>query len=132
MQFQPESTERTMTVGAHTVQVMKMCYSMTDCIVHLRTKDGPVCLSDAISVILDENNIVKATFMPCNVTIDVTVNDTEKLKKMVYFFYPSIKNTNKYGIYDLIDISSDTVNVRPRRTKSSRRIPHVTAIPMDG
>ena len=130
-QYQPESTDRTMTVHNRAVQVMKMAYQMTDCIVHLRTKDGPVCLSDAISVILEEYDIVKATFMPCNVTIDVTVNDTEKLKKMVYFFYPSITNTNKYGIHDLIEIDPNTmIRTRPQSCQR-RRIPHVTAIPIN-
>jgi hypothetical protein len=129
-QYQPESTDRTMTVHNRAVQVMKMAYQMTDCIVHLRTKDGPVCLSDAISVILEEYDIVKATFMPCNVTIDVTVNDTEKLKKMVYFFYPSITNTNKYGIHDLIEIDPNTmIRTRPQSCQR-RRIPHVPAIPV--
>ena len=133
-QYMPESTDRTMAVGEFTVQVMKMSYQTTDCIVRLRTKDGPEILSDAISVVLEQHEVVKALFMPSNVTIDVAVDDTEYLKKLIYFLYPNITNTNKYGTHDLIKIDMNTVNVRPRSTRAAqpRGIPHVTAIPMDG
>ena len=113
-QYMPESTDRTTEISGFQCGVMQMAYQTTECIVLLRTKNGPEILSDAISVILDQHDIVKATFMPSNVTIDVQVDDTEHLKKLVYFFYPSIKNTNKYGIHDLIEIDPNTVNVRPR------------------
>jgi len=126
-QYQPESTDRTMAVGEFTVQVMHMVYKITDCIVHLRTKNGPTCLSDAISVILDEHDIVKATFMPSNVTIDVQVDDTEHLKKLIYFLYPDITNTNKYGRHNLIDLD----RTMPDTVPAGRRIPHVTAIPIN-
>ena len=128
---QPESTERTMSVGEFTVQVMHMVYKITDCIVHLRTKNGPTCLSDAISVILDEHDIVKATFMPSNVTIDVAVDDIEYLKKLIYFMYPDITNTNKYGRHNLIDLDRTMPDTVPAR-RGARMIPEVTAIPMDG
>ena len=132
-QYQPESTERTMSFGGNAVQVMHMVYKITDCIIHLRTKDGPICLSDAISVILEEHEAVNATFMPCNVTITIATDNIEIIKKMVYYFYPNIKNTNKYGIHDLIELDMNTVNVRPRPTGNARPrgIPQVTAIPMD-
>ena len=132
--YAPESTDRTMAVGQQVVQVMKMSYQTTDCIVRLRTKDGPEILSDAISVVLEQHEVVKALFMPSNVTIDVAVDDTELLKKLIYFLYPNITNTNKYGTHDLIKIDMNTVNVRPMSTRAAqpRGIPHVTAIPMDG
>lgn len=131
-QYMPESTDRTTEISGFQCGVMQMSYSTTECIVLLRTKNGPEILSDAISVILDQHDIVKATFMPSNVTIDVQVDDTEQLKKLIYFLYPDITNTNKYGRHNLIDLDRtmpDTVPARPRR---ARRIPEVTAIPMDG
>ena len=133
-QYMPESTDRTMAVGQQVVQVMKMSYQTTDCIVRLRTKNGPEILSDAISVILYEHEAVTASFMPSNVTIDVAVDDIEHLKKLIYFLYPNITNTNKYGTHDLIEIDMNTVNVRPMSTRAAqpREIPHVPAIPMDG
>ena len=133
-QYMPESTDRTMAVGEFTVQVLKMSYQTSDCIVRLRTKNGPEILSDAISIILYEHEAVTALFMPSNVTIDVQVDDIEHLKKLIYFLYPNITNTNKYGTHDLIKIDMNTVNVRPRSTRAAqpREIPQVTAIPMDG
>ena len=131
-QYLPESTDRTAAVGDFTVQVMQMVYKLTDCIVHLRTKDGAICLSDAISVLLKDHDVLKATFMPCNVTISIDVDEIEQLKKMVHFMYPNIKNTNKYGIHDLIELDMNTVDVRPTRAARPRGIPHVPAIPMDG
>ena len=132
-QYQPESTERVMSVGEFKVQVMHMVYKITDCIVHLRTKDGPICLSDAISVILDEHEAVTATFMPCNVTQTIATDNIDAIKKMVYYFYPNIANTSKYGVHDLIELDMNTVNVRPRPTRAARPrgIPQVTAIPVD-
>ena len=84
-QYMPESTDRTMAVGEFTVQVLKMSYQTSDCIVRLRTKNGPEILSDAISIILFEHEAVTALFMPSNVTIDCQVDDIEHLKKLIYF-----------------------------------------------
>jgi hypothetical protein len=102
-----------MSVGEFTVQVMQMTYKVTDCIVHLRTKDGPICLSDALSVLLEEHEAVNATFMPCNGTITIATDNSEQIKKMIYYFYPNIKNTNMYGVHNLIETDTNTVNVRP-------------------
>ena len=133
-QYMPESTDRTMAVGEFTVQVLKMSYQTSDCIVRLRTKNGPEILSDAISIILYEHEAVTASFMPSNVTIDVAVDDIDHLKKLIYFLYPNITNTNRYGVHDLIEIDTNAVQVRARPTNASqpRGIPHVPAIPMDG
>jgi len=95
-QYMPESTDRTTEISGFQCGVMQMSYSTTECIVLLRTKNGPEILSDAISVILDQHEVAKALFMPSNVTIDVQVDDTEHLKKLIYFMYPNITNTNKY------------------------------------
>ena len=65
-QYLPQSTDRTMSVGNFTVQVMQMAYKVTDCIIHLGTPDGAICLVDALSVILEEHEVVTATFMPCS------------------------------------------------------------------
>jgi hypothetical protein len=133
-QYMPESTDRTTEISGFQCGVMQMSYSTTECIVLLRTKNGPEILSDAISVILDEHDIVKATFMPSNVTIDVQVDDTEHLKKVIYFLYlyPDITNTNKYGRHNLIDLDRTMPDTVPARPRGARRIPEVTAIPMDG
>ena len=84
-QYMPESTDRTMAVGQRVVQVMKMSYQTTDCIVRLRTKNGPEILSDAISIILYEHEAVTAYFMPSNVTIDVADDDIEHFEKVDLF-----------------------------------------------
>ena len=133
-QYMPESTDRTMAVGQQVVQVMKMSYQTTDCIVRLRTKNGPEILSDAISIILYEHEAVTASFMPSNVTIDVAVDDIEHLKKLIYFLFPNITNTNRYGVHDLIELDNNAVEVLASSTSVSqpRGIPQVTAIPMDG
>ena len=136
-QYLPQSTDRTMSVGNFTVQVIQMTYKVTDCIIHLGTPDGAICLVDALSVILEEHEVVTATFMPCSVTmcIDVTEEkEIEHLKKMIYFMFPNIKNTSKYGVHHLIELDAAPVGVlaRPTRTARPREIPQVTAIPMDG
>ena len=132
--YMPESTDRTTEISGFQCGVMQMSYSTTECIVLLRTKNGPEILSDAISVILDQHDIVKATFMPSNVTIDVAVDDIEHLKKLIYFMFPNITNTNRYGVHDLIEIDTTAVQVSARPTHASqpRGIPHVPAIPVDG
>ena len=131
-QYLPQSTDRTASCGNFTVQVMQMTYKLTDCIIHLGTFDGAKCLSDAISVILEDHEVLTATFMPCNVTLSIASDNIEQLKQMVHYFYPNIKNTNKYGKYDLIDLDNTAVEVRarPTRTARPRDIPQVTAIPI--
>ena len=133
-QYMPESTDRTMAVGQRVVQVMKMSYQKTDCIVRLRTKNGPEILSDAISIILYEHEAVTASFMPSNVTIDVAVDDIEHLKKLIYFLFPNITNTNRYGVHDLIELDNNAVEVLASPTGNARLrgIPDVPGIPMDG
>ena len=85
--YMPESTDRTTEISGFQCGVMQMSYSTTECIVLLRTKNGPEILSDAISVILAQHEVAKALFMPSNVTIDVAVDDIEHLKKLIYFLY---------------------------------------------
>ena len=133
--YAPESTDRTMAVGQQVVQVMKMSYQTTDCIVRLRTKNGPEILSDAISIILDQYEAVAACFMPSNVTIDIAPDEhIEHLKKLIYFFCPNIKNTSKYGVHHLIELDNNAVEVlaSPTSVFQPRGIPSVAAIPVDG
>ena len=75
--------------------------------------------------------------MPCSVTmcIDATEEkEIEHLKKMIYFMFPNIKNTSKYGVHHLIELDATPVGVlaRPTCTARPRGIPSVAAIPMDG
>ena len=132
-QYMPESTDRTMAVGQRVVQVMKMSYQTTDCIVRLRTKNGPEILSDAISIILDQHEAVAACFMPSNVTIDIAPDEhIEHLKKLIYFFCPNIKNTSKYGVHHLIELDNNVVEVlaSPTSVFQPRGVPDVPGIPM--
>ena len=106
--YQPLATKQKITVSGIDVFVMKMCYTSTDCIVKLRRPNGPNCLVDAIPSILHEHGTVNAIFMPCNVTINVACCDTDYLKKLIYYFYPDILTTNKYGSNDLINTIGNT------------------------
>ena len=104
--YVPEATKQKITVSGIDVFVMKMAYTTTECIVKLRSPNGSNCLVDAIPAILDGHGMVQATFMPCNVTVNVDCSNTEYLKKLIYYFHPDILTTNKYGSNDLINIGT--------------------------
>lgn len=102
--YVPEATKQNITASGIEAFVMKMAYTTTECIVKLRSANGPNCLVDAIVAMLDDHDTVNAHFMPCNVTVNVDCSNTDYLKKLIYYFHPDILTTNKYGSNDLIDI----------------------------
>ena len=104
--YAPEATNKTITVSGVEVFVMKMAYTSTECLAKLRSPNGPECLVDGISAILDGHDMINATFMPCNVKVNINCSNTEHLKRLIYFFYPNILTTNKYGSNDLINIGT--------------------------
>ena len=128
--YAPESTERTTEIAGFEVGVMQMAYKLTDCIVRLRTKSGPKMLSDGIGTILDEYEVVTATFMPADITISIGVDEEDLLKKQIFYFFPDILTTNKYGRHNLIDLDRTMPDTVHARSRGAHRIPEVTAIPM--
>jgi len=103
--YSPQSTNETTRIGVHAVLVMALEYKQTDVIVKMNTPNGAPVLIDAIPIILDDIPAVKITFMPANVTIVLQGEYTNRLERYIYFFYPNILETNKFGQQDLIDAS---------------------------
>ena len=120
--YQPEATKQKITVSGIDVFVMKMSYTSTECIVKLRRPNGPNCLVDAIPSILHEHGTVNATFMPCNVTVNVVCSDTDYLAQLIHYFHPDILTTNKYGSNNLIEIgNTDDLDYEVAATKRAER-----------
>lgn len=97
-QWQPK---RQKTFGKYEVNVMKMEYSTSDCIVRLGCCKGVPVLIDAVLVILKTLHPledIEATFQPANVKLGgsciADVSDVNEWKKLVYFFFPNILTTN--------------------------------------
>ena len=130
--YAPEATKQKITVSGINVFVMKMAYTTTECIIKLRSSNGSNCLIDAVPAILDGHGMLKVKFMPCNVTLNVDCSNTEYLKKLIYYFYPDILTTNKYGSNDLINIGTqddlDYATVETQRAERRVR----GAIPTNG
>ena len=100
-QYVPMATEETKTFGKYEVNVMKMEYSTSDCIVRLGCCKGVPVLIDAVLVILKTLHPledIEATFQPANVKLGgsciADVSDVNEWKKLVYFFFPNILTTN--------------------------------------
>ena len=96
---------------------MALEYKQTDVIVQMNTPNGAPVLIDAIPIILDDIQAVKITFMPANVTMIVRGEYTNRLERYVYYFYPNILETCKFGQQDLIDapvVHGTPVEVRER------------------
>jgi hypothetical protein len=103
--YVPKSTKETTRIGLHAVLVMALEYTKTAVIVTKDTPNGASIHVDAIPLILDRLDSVKITFMPANVTFTMHGGDwlPNRLERYIYFFYPNIKETNKFGMQDLID-----------------------------
>ena len=100
-----QNSNETTRIGVHAVLEMPLEYKQTDVIVKMNTPNGAPVLIDAIPIILDDIPAVKITFMPANVTIVLQGEYTNRLERYIYFFYPNILETNKFGPQDLIDAS---------------------------
>ena len=101
--YSPQSTNETTRIGVHAVLVMALEYKQTDVIVQMNTSNGAPFLVDAIPIILDNIEAVRITIMPANVTIVLRGDYVNELERYIYYFYPNILETNKYGQQDLID-----------------------------
>ena len=120
--YQPLATKQKITVSGTDVFVMKMSYTSTECLVKLRRPNGPNCLIDAVPVLLNENDMINATFMPCNVTVNVVCSDTDYLAQLIHYFHPDILTTNKYGSNNLIEIgNTDDLDYEVAATKRAER-----------
>ena len=115
--YSPQSTNETTRIGVHAVLEMPLEYKQTDVIVKMNTPNGAPVLVDAIPIILDNIEAVRITFMPANVTMIVRGEYTNRLERYVYYFYPNILETCKFGQQDLIDapvVHGTPVEVRER------------------
>jgi len=120
--YQPLATKQKITVSGIDVFVMKMSYTSTECIVKLCRPNGQNCLVDAVPVILNDHDTINATFMPCNVTVNVDCCDTDYLKQLIHYFYPDILTTNKYGSNNLIEIgNTDDLDYEVAATQRAER-----------
>ena len=111
--YSPQSTNETTRIGVQ----MALEYKQTDVIVKMNTPNGAPVLVDAIPIILDNIEAVRITFMPANVTIIIRGEYTNRLERYVYYFYPNILETCKFGQQDLIDapvVHGTPVEVRER------------------
>ena len=112
-----QNSNETTRIGVHAVLEMPLEYKQTDVIVKMNTPNGAPVLIDAIPIILDNIEAVKITFMPANVTMIVRGEYTNRLERYVYYFYPNILETCKFGQQDLIDapvVHGTPVEVRER------------------
>ena len=112
-----QNSNETTRIGVHAVLEMPLEYKQTDVIVKMNTPNGAPVLIDAIPIILDDIPAVKITFMPANVTMIVRGEYTNRLERYVYYFYPNILETCKFGQQDLIDapvVHGTPVEVRER------------------
>lgn len=79
-------------------------YARTDCIVSLNTVDGPTVLIDCVEDICANCDEFLVTFSPSHIKIKFLKNEMIKeLKKMLYFSFPDILTSNRFGQYDLIE-----------------------------
>ena len=112
-----QNSNETTRIGVHAVLEMPLEYKQTDVIVKMNTPNGAPVLVDAIPIILDNIEAVRITFMPANVTMIVRGEYTNRLERYVYYFYPNILETCKFGQQDLIDapvVHGTPVEVRER------------------
>jgi len=113
-----QNSNETTRIGVHAVLEMPLEYKQTDVIVKMNTPNGAPVLVDAIiPIILDNIEAVRITFMPANVTIIIRGEYTNRLERYVYYFYPNILETCKFGQQDLIDapvVHGTPVEVRER------------------
>lgn len=100
-----QNSNETTRIGVHAVLEMPLEYKQTDVIVKMNTPNGAPILVDAIEIILDNIEAVRITIMPANVTMIVRGEYTNRLERYIYYFYPNILETNKFGQQDLIDAS---------------------------
>ena len=111
-----QNSNETTRIGVHAVLALE--YKQTDVIVKMNTPNGAPVLVDAIiPIILDNIEAVRITFMPANVTIIIRGEYTNRLERYVYYFYPNILETCKFGQQDLIDapvVHGTPVEVRER------------------
>ena len=98
-----QNSNETTRIGVHAVLEMPLEYKQTDVIVKMNTPNGAPVLVDAIPIILDNIEAVRITIMPANVTIVLRGDYVNQLERYIYYFYPNILETNKYGQQDLID-----------------------------
>ena len=92
------------------ILVMMISYARTDCLVSLRTHDAPHVLVDSLESICSNCDDFIATFLPSNVTIKFSKEEDmiTDLKKMIYFMYPNVQTTCRFGEHDLIkDFEND-------------------------
>ena len=108
-----QNSNETTRIGVHAVLEMPLEYKQTDVIVRLGCCKGVPVLMEAVLVILKTLHPledIEATFQPANVKLGgsciADVSDVSEWKKLVYFFFPNILATNKFGKHDLIELST--------------------------
>ena len=100
------------------VLVMDISYARTDCIVSMYTMDGPHVLIDSLELICSTCDDYSVTFKPSDIKLNFVVSDDGLnqliviLKKTIYFLFPNILTTNRFGTHDLIEDFEDEGRVR--------------------
>jgi hypothetical protein len=106
----PKASDQTQNINGVEVTVMKMEYSVTECIVNLRQTTGTPILIDAVPTILQQEHEfedIQIRVMPADIVLQhLDLHDANQLKQIIYSFFPSIEATHKYGTEHIIDVSA--------------------------